>query len=83
MADSPLFDREKLQARFHALTAKREAIRAKADPIREQRDKIIARHAKEAAEINKKVQAAEKGLFEIDQERAMIARALGNVGEPK
>jgi uncharacterized coiled-coil DUF342 family protein len=74
----------KLRKRFHELTAKRDAIRAKADPLREARDKAAANHAKEIADHNAKVRAAEKGLYDIDQERAMIARALGQrVGEPE
>jgi hypothetical protein len=76
------YNPEKMRARFHDLTAKDAKIRAKADPLREARDKVAARHAKEIAVHNKKVRAAEEGLFDIEQERAMLARALGGrVGE--
>lgn len=78
------FDPDKMRARFHDLTAKAVAVRAKADPIRAKRDNMQVRHAKEAAKANTEVAKAEKGLFEIEQERAMIARALGGrVGEPE
>lgn len=76
-------DRDKLKKRFHELTAKAAAIRAKSDPVRAARDKLVAKHAKEEAAANKKVKDVEEGLFEIEQERAMIARAVGNVGEPE
>jgi uncharacterized protein (DUF3084 family) len=76
------YNPEKMRARFHDLTAKAAKIRAKADPLREARDEVAARHAKEIAAHNKKVRAAEDGLFDIEQERAMLARALGGrVGE--
>lgn len=76
------FDPDQMRARFHQLTAKGQAIRDKAGPIRAARDKAVQRHAAEIDKHNKKVRAAEKGLYEIDQERAMLARALGGrVGE--
>lgn len=71
------FNPEKMKARFWELKAKRDAQRAKADPIRAARDKIVAKHTKELAGHDAKVKAAEKGLFEIEQEMAMLARALG------
>jgi uncharacterized protein (DUF3084 family) len=75
---------DKMRARFHALGKKREAIRAKADPIREKRDKLAQKHEREIAKANAEVKAAEKGLFDIEQERAMLARALkGQMGEPE
>jgi hypothetical protein len=77
-------DPEKLRARFHELTRKANDQRAKSEPIRAERDKVAVRHAKEIEKHNAKVRAAEKGLYEIDQERALIARALGGrVGEPE
>ena len=77
-------DPDKLRKRFHSLTAKAMAIRAKSDPIRKKRDATSANHAKIIGEMNKKLRDAEDGLYEIEQERAMIARALGGrVGEPE
>jgi uncharacterized coiled-coil DUF342 family protein len=78
------FDPDKMRARFHELGKKRETIRGKADPIREKRDKLAQKHEREIAKANAEVRAAEKGLFEIDTERAMLARALkGQMGEPE
>jgi hypothetical protein len=71
------YDPETMRARFHDLTAQAVKIRARADPLRDARDTLIKRHANEIDSHNKKVRAAEKGLFEIEQERAMLARALG------
>lgn len=78
------FDPDKMRKRFHELKAKREAQRAKADPIRAARDKVAARQATEIAKHNKRVRAAEDGLVEIEQEMAMLVRAVGGrMGEPE
>lgn len=78
------FDPDKMRKRFWELKAKRDAVRAKADPIRAARDKVAKRHAKEIAKHNDKVAAAEKGLFEMDQELAALSRACGgHMGEPQ
>lgn len=69
--------RYEMEARFWELSRRRDEKRAKADPIRAKRDKLAAKHAKEIAKANDEVRVAEKGLFEIEQEIAMIARALG------
>jgi uncharacterized protein (DUF3084 family) len=78
------YDPVKMRKRFHELKAKRDAQRAKADPIRAARDKVAVRHAKEIAKHNERVRAAEKGLFEIEQEMAVLVRAVGGkMGEPE
>lgn len=78
------FDPEKMRRRFHELTTKAAAIRAKADPARADRDRLAAKHGKELETANRKVRTAEKGLFDIEQERAMLVRALGGrMGEPE
>lgn len=75
--------RYEMEGRFWELQKRRDAKRKTADPIRAKRDKLSQKHAKEMAAANAEVRAAEKGLFEIEQEIAMLARALGNrVGEP-
>ncbi|WP_267396722.1 hypothetical protein [Sphingomonas sp. GC_Shp_5] len=72
-----------LRARFAELGAQRASIIAVSGPLREERD-AIARQADEqlsakAAEINE----VEADLLAIDQEAAMISRALGGkTGEP-
>jgi uncharacterized protein (DUF3084 family) len=78
------FDPDKMRKRFHELKAKRDAHRAKSDPIRAARDKVAARHTKEIAKQDEKVRVAEKGLYEIEQEMAMLVRAVGGqMGEPE
>ena len=66
-----------LRKQFGKLTKQHDAIRAKSTPLRESYDAMVqanrAREDKAAAEIKK----AEDGLYEIEQERAAIARALG------
>lgn len=73
------FSPDKMRARFHVLTAKAEAHRAKLAPVREAREKLIAKHIKEAAPLDAKVKAAEKGLVDIDNERAALVRACGGI----
>lgn len=78
------FDPDKMRKRFRELTEKSERIRAKVDPLRSARDKAAQRHSREIEKHNAKVRTAEKGLFDIEQERAMLARALGGrTGEPE
>lgn len=77
------FSEDAMRARFHDLTARAEAIRAVSTPLREARDTKVnaAREAENA--MNAEIKAAEAGLFEIDNERAALARALkGQTGEP-
>jgi cell division protein FtsB len=78
-----LNDPEKAKARYHELNAQSEALHAKLDPIRAKRNKLVAKHAKEMAAINKEQAEAGEGLFAIEQERALIAKVVGNVGEPE
>lgn len=71
------FAPEALRARFAALTAQRATVAAVSEPLRTRRDAIAARATADLAAIDVEIRAAEAGLFELDQERAMIARALG------
>jgi len=74
--------KEELQARFHALTAESNAIRARSMPLRERRDKIVRAAREKEEALNDEIREAEAGLFEIDQERAVIVRALkGETGK--
>lgn len=74
---------ETMRKRFHELQAMRDKQRAKADPIRAKRDELVAKQLKELEAEDKKVAAAEEGLFDIEQEMAMIVRAVGGkMGEP-
>lgn len=85
MSDRSNFSPENMRKRFHELGKKRAAILAKTMPLREKRDKIVQKaeaEAKALADQFKKIEADE-GLFDLDQERAVIARALGGkTGKP-
>lgn len=74
--------RYEMEARFWELKRRRDEKREKADPIRARRDKLSIKHAKEIEKANAEVRTAEKGLFDIEQELAMIARALGGKVTP-
>lgn len=86
MSDRTPFSPENMRKRFHELGRKREAILAKTGPLRAERDRIIAEadaKAKGLADAFKKIEKDE-GLFEIDMERGMIAKALGGkTGKPE
>lgn len=80
MADTPIYTDEALRARFAELTAQRDAIHAVSMPLREARDAEInalleeARAKRSAHDVA--IREAEAGLFELDQERANLVRAL-------
>lgn len=81
------FSDSAMRARFQDLTAQREAILSVSTPLREARDAEVNALLEEArskrAAADEAIRAAEQGLFEIDQERANIVRALkGQTGEP-
>lgn len=71
------FTPEALRARFAALTEQRDTVAAVSEPLRTRRDAIAAQAAADLAALDVEIRAAETGLFDLDQERAMIARALG------
>lgn len=78
-ASSSPFSPDVMSKRFHELGKKREAILARTTPLRAQRDKILQEadaKAKALAEQFLKIEADE-GLFDLDRERAVLARALG------
>ena len=72
------FSPAKLRARFAELAKQYEAKAAPRDKLRAERD---ARHAKltqaELAKYDDKIRKANEGLFDIEMERAAVARALG------
>jgi hypothetical protein len=76
-------DPAKAKDRFHELDAKIRAQHAKLEPIREARSKLTQKHQREMDAMNKRQATAAKGLFEMEQERAIIAKVVGNVGEPE
>ena len=66
-----------LRARFAELGELREAALTVSTPLREDRDAIAQTAAARMATLDEAIMTAESGMFDIDQERAMIARALG------
>ncbi|WP_267396194.1 MULTISPECIES: hypothetical protein [unclassified Sphingomonas] len=68
---------ENLRARFAELGEQRDAMLVASGPLREQRDEIARDSQTRIAELDTQIRAAELGMFDLDQERALIARALG------
>lgn len=72
-----------LRARFAILAADRAAIIAASTPLREERDEIARDAAERIAPLDDQIRDVEAGLFELDQEAALISRALGGrTGNP-
>lgn len=71
-----MFDTATMQARFHELGRKRDEIMAQVEPLSQKRDALVAEHDAAMRPLTEQIKAASSGLFEIDQERANIARAL-------
>lgn len=70
---------EAMRARMTELDQMKAAIEAKTGPLKASRDKILQdadAAAKAIAEQFKKIEKSE-GLYEIDMERGMLAKALG------
>lgn len=77
------FSPEAMRRRFAELTTKRDEILQQSTPLREQRDRMLADHQQQQKNLNDEIAKVETGLFDIDQERAMLARALnGKTGDP-
>lgn len=75
-----MFDQATMQKRFHDLGAERERILALSAPQRASLDALRAQIAAlelQAGPLLAAVKQVEAPLFAIDQERAIIARALG------
>jgi len=71
------FDKAATQKRYDELTAQSDKIKAKSGPMREKRDAHVQKARAEEDRLNADILKAEKGLFEIEQERAFLARGLG------
>lgn len=78
-----MFDPKELRARFADLSKQREAIVAKVDPLHAERAKVRRDATEAEARIAAKIKAESVGLPAIDEELAMISRALkGKTGTP-
>lgn len=71
-----MFDATQMRARFAELKARRDAISAKVDPLHEERAKIRKESSEAEARLAGKIKAASSDLAEIDEEMAMLSRAL-------
>jgi hypothetical protein len=71
-----MLDSNAMRARFAELVKQRDAIHAKTDPLQAQRAKIRSEATKAEADLADKIKAAQSGLAEINDEIAMISRAL-------
>lgn len=81
------FNKEDMRAQFHQLGAEREKIREASAPLRAQRDALREQQAalrEQIKAIDAQVREIEMPMFEIDNDRAMIARVLGRrTGTPE
>lgn len=68
---------DELRARFAELQQVRADTLALSQPKREARDKLVADTAAEVAKMDTEIKKIEAELFDLDQEAALIARALG------
>lgn len=80
------YNEDSMRARFHALCDQRDACRKEAQPFRDaydaKRQEIVAKEKAELSPIISKLKEIEAPLFDLDQEIAIIARALkGLTGE--
>lgn len=71
------FSPEKLKARFWELTDKYDEYEAKLAPLRKQLEKALDGTRKEEEAARAKIKKAREGLYELEMERAAVARALG------
>lgn len=72
------FSPDKLRARFAELTKKYETRAGPRDKLMAERDAKAAKLTRaQFVEYDKKITAANKGIYEIEMERAAVARALG------
>lgn len=77
--------KEAMQARFHALGEEREPLAQKIEELKSKRDALLAEYEPKVKELEAQIHAlqADGKLFEIDQERAALARALNGKTGPK
>lgn len=67
-----------MRARFRELGQKRSQMLAESAPLRARRDKLLNDAKAKARALDAEIAKAEAGLFDLDQERALISRALGH-----
>lgn len=80
----PDYTPDGLRKQFHLLSDMRDARLAKSGPLREARDAMLAEAARKRAEFDAAIRVAENPdgeitLFDLEQSRASICRALKGV----
>jgi predicted nucleic acid-binding Zn-ribbon protein len=71
------FSKEAHEKRRDEVEKKIDAIRSKSGPLREKRDAHVQKARAREDEMNAEIAKAEKGLADLEQERAFLNRALG------
>ena len=75
-APSP-FSPDNMRARFATLGKQRDAILAQTQGLRAERDALVNLNAARIRDLEKQVAEIEAPLFDLDNERGLLARALG------
>lgn len=68
---------DEMSRQLKDLNAKREAILAKSGPLRQVRDDHVNAAREIENRMNAEIKEIEKDMFEIDNDRSALARALG------
>lgn len=66
--------------RLAEVRAQKAAILAVTAPLREERDRIVSEARAKELDLNRRIRAAEEGLFALRNEEARLARELGARG---
>ena len=66
-----------LRAKWDELQQKRAKITEVSEPLRKARDAYVQQTSARIAEFDNAIKEAETGLYELDNERAHVARQLG------
>jgi hypothetical protein len=78
MAKTP-YTKEAMRKRLAEVSEQAAAIKAKAAPMREARDKVVQAARKEELKLNAEIKKVEEGLFDLEMERATLARGVGTI----
>lgn len=73
-----MFTKDAMKARYLELGKQRTAIRAKADPLRAEMDALVAEHQPKERALSEAIKKASAGLYDVEQEMSLIAKALGS-----
>ena len=71
------FTEEAMRVRLDEVVAEIATIKSVTDPMRKQRDLLVQQTSAQIAVLDAELQAAEAPLFDLQNERSMIAKALG------